>query len=318
MKAIRANSYGSADVLKYINVEKPIPNSDELLVQVKASSVNPIDWKIRRGDLKVLSGWTCPKKLGCDFAGIVQQVGSEVRDYQVGDEVYGFINPLKGGAYAQYLTVPSKIVALKSPDISFEQAAAIPVAGLAALQSLWDLGKIKPGMKVLINGASGGVGIFAVQISNALYAKVTGVCRQKNSALVKRLGADRVIDYTQQDFTQENIKYDLIFDAVGKRNFSECINNLTNSGVYVTTLPTVGNLIASLTTLILSKRKAKIIAVQSKAQDLRLFNRLIEVGKLEIVIDQVFALSEIANAHQYSETGRAVGKIILSIDEIIS
>lgn len=315
MKAVQANAYGSADVLKYVDVDKPIPNANELLVQVKASSVNPIDWKIRRGDLKTLSRWRVPPQLGCDFAGIVQQVGSEVRDYQVGDEVYGFVNPFQGGAYAQYLTVSAKTVDLKSPNISFEQAAAIPLAGLTALQSLWDLGKIKPGMKVLINGASGGVGIFAVQIANGIYAEVTGVCRQKNSALVKRLGASRVIDYTQQDFTQENLKYDLIFDAVGKRTFLECVNNLTNSGIYVTTLPTFDNFIASLTTLFLSKRKAKISAVKVNSKDLRCLNRLIEVGKLEIIIDQVFALSEIAKAHQYSETERAVGKIILSIDE---
>jgi NADPH:quinone reductase-like Zn-dependent oxidoreductase len=314
MKAVVFNRYGSAEVLEYREMPKPTPSPNELLVKVKASSINPVDWKIRRGDLKLLSGFSFPHQLGCDFAGVVEAVGAQGESFTVGDEVYGFINPLQGGTYAEYIRVAATAVAPKSNQMSFFQAAAIPVAGLTAMQALCDLGQLRPGMKVLVNGASGGVGTFALQIAKALYAEVTGVCSTPNLELVQRLGADRVIDYTEQDFMAENREYDIIFDAVGKRSFVECQNNLSPEGTYITTLPTLENLVPLVGSLFLPGKKAKTILVQSRPRDLQAFNRLMELEKMEVIIDQVYPLSQAAEAHRYSETERAVGKIILSTE----
>ena len=314
MKAVVFNRYGSAEVLEYREMPNPVAKADELLVKVKASSINPVDWKIRQGDLKLLSGFSFPHQLGCDLAGVVEAVGTQVEKLRVGDEVYGFVNPLQGGAYAEYLRVAATAVAPKSNQISFFQAAGIPVAGLTAMQALCDLGQLRPGMKVLINGASGGVGTFALQIAKAFDAEVTGVCSTSNLALVERLGAERVIDYTQQDFVAENREYDIIFDVVGKRSFAECQNNLTPKGIYITTLPTFENLVPLVGSLFFPGKKAKTILVQSRPRDLQAFNRLLETGKVEVIIDQVYPLSQVAEAHRYSETERAVGKIILSTE----
>ncbi|MGK7930702.1 MAG: NAD(P)-dependent alcohol dehydrogenase [Microcystaceae cyanobacterium] len=312
MKAVQINAYGTIDVLDVAEVEKPIPQGNELLVEVKASSVNPVDWKIRQGYVKLLSGNRFPLRLGADFAGIVRQVGAKVQDYQVGDEVYGFVNPINGGAYAQYLTISEEQIALKSPKLAFEAAAALPIAALTALQSLCDLGKVQGGMNVLINGASGGVGTFAVQIAKALETRVTGVCSSKNQALVEELGADRVIDYSQQDFTQEGVKYDLILDAVGKRTFAECLSCLTDKGIYITTLPSWQNFLPIVRSFVFGGKKAKVILAQSNNKDLKELNRLIDEKHLKVIIDQRFPLEGIKQAHQYSETGRTVGKIVIT------
>lgn len=314
MKAVQINTYGTIEVLEVAEIEKPIPQANELLIEVKASSVNPVDWKIRRGYVKLLSGNRFPLRLGADFAGIIKQVGSQVQGYQVGEEVYGFVNPVNGGGYAQYLTVSADKIAKKSTNLSFEAAASLPLAGLTALQSLCDLGQLQAGMNVLINGASGGVGIFAVQIAKALEATVTGVCSYKNTTLVKELGADRVIDYHQQDFTQESVQYDIIFDAVGKHTFNECISCLKDKGVYITTLPSLQNFIPITKSLIFPGKKAKIVLAQSKSEDLRRLNELVDNKNLKVIIDQIFPLEKIKQAHQYSESEKAVGKIVISIN----
>ncbi len=315
MKAVVINSYGSPEVLQYAEIDRPKIGADQLLVKVSASSVNPVDWKTRRGDLQMLSGFSFPKVLGSDLSGVVVEVGQRVQNFQPGDEVYTFVNPLSGGAYAEYVAVSADSVALKPQNLSHAQAAAVPIAGLTAFQSLMDLGQMRPGQKVLINGASGGVGTFAVQIAKAFQARVTGVCSAKNARLVEGLGCDRVLDYTEVDFTQQPEKYDIIFDAVGKSSFAACEKVLAPQGVYISTLPTFDNIGPSLASLFFPGKKAKLVMATPSPKDLNALRELIESGSVEPIIDRTYPLEQIAEAHAYSETQRAVGKIAVTVEE---
>jgi NADPH:quinone reductase-like Zn-dependent oxidoreductase len=313
MKAAVIHRYGSADVLQYEDVAPPKIKPDELLVKVHASCINPADWKIRKGMLRIVTGNKFPMILGFDLAGEVVEVGANVTRFTIGDSIYGTLKPPNGGAYAEFAAVPESCVALKPTNMSYIEAASVPVAGLTALQGLRDKGNIKPGQAVLINGASGGVGIFAVQIAKILGAEVTGVCSTKNLDFVKSLGADRVIDYTQQDFTQDTVQYDIIFDTVGKRSFFECKKVLKPSGIYVTTLPTPENILPGILTTILPGQKAKLVLESPNSQDLVDLKELIAAGKLRTVIDHTYSLQELATAHAYSESERAVGKIAIAV-----
>ncbi|MEO1763959.1 MAG: NAD(P)-dependent alcohol dehydrogenase, partial [Cyanobacteria bacterium J06629_18] len=279
MKAMVIYKYGDADVLRYEEVEAPKIKPDELLVKVHAAGVNPIDWKIRKGMLKVISGNKFPMILGFDLAGEVLEVGSQVENFRVRDEIYGSLS-VPGGAYAEFAVVSQKMAAVKPANISFEEAAALPVAALTALQSLRDKANIQPLQTVLVNGASGGVGIFAVQIAKALGAEVTGVCSGKNLDFVKSLGADITIDYTEEDFTKNQVQYDIILDAVAKQTFDSCKKVLKPNGVYVTTLPTFQNMISIGLTSLFGSQKAKFILAQPNTTDLIYLNQLIEAGKL--------------------------------------
>ena len=313
MKAVVINQYGSTEVLQYQDIEQPQIKPNQLLVKVYAASVNPVDWKIRKGLLKPLTGNKFPMSLGLDVSGEVVAVGDRVTQFKPGDLIYADLGYLPGGAYAEYAAVSEKAAALKPTNITHEQAAAVPVAGLTALQALRDKGQIKPGYKVLINGCSGGVGSFAVQIAKVLGAEVTAVCSTKNIELVKSLGADRVIDYTQQDFTQDTVQYDIILDAVGKQSFSRCKNSLTANGVYITTLPTPESLLQSFLTTFIPGKKAKFILANASGKDLAYLKDWIETGKILLIIDRTYPLSQVAAAHAHSETERAVGKIIVTI-----
>ncbi|MEH2376424.1 NAD(P)-dependent alcohol dehydrogenase [Nostoc sp.] len=311
MKAVVIRRYGAAEVLQYEDVEQPKIEPMQLLVKVRASSVNPIDWKIRQGMLSLITGSKFPKILGFDVAGEVVAVGSGVTRFKPGDAIYGSTS-FPGGGYAEFAAVPENLVALKPTNLSDEEAAAVPLAALTALQALRDQGNIQTGQTVLINGAAGGVGIFAVQIAKALGAVVTGVSSTKNLDLVKSLLADRVIDYTQQDFTEDTAQYDIIFDAVGKRSLSQTKRVLKPNGVYITTLPSPEVLLESVLTAFLPGQKAKFILQKPNTQDLIYVKELIEAGKIRVVIDRTYPLQELAAAHSYSETGRAVGKIAIA------
>ncbi|MDB9383471.1 NAD(P)-dependent alcohol dehydrogenase [Nodularia spumigena CS-584] len=310
MKAVVIRRYGSAEVLQYEEVAQPQIKPNQLLVKVHASSVNPIDWKIRQGMLSLLSGNNFPLILGFDLAGEVVAVGSQVTSFQPGDAVYGGTS-FSGGAYAEFAAVPENLIAPKPKNLTFEEAATVPLAALTALQALRDQGNIKSGQRVLINGASGGVGMFAVQIAKALGTEVTAVCSTKNLEFVKSLGADRVIDYTQEDFTEESGQYDIIFDAVGKRSLSNCKRVLTPNGIYISTLPTPEVFIQSLLTAFFPGQKAKFVIERPNTQDLVYLKELIEAGKMRTVIDRSFPLAELAAAHNYSESERTVGKIAI-------
>lgn len=313
MKAILIDRHGDADVMQYRDTEKPSPKANEILVQVYATSVNPVDWKIRQGDLQALTGLSFPRGVGSDFAGIVAEVGSKVTRFRIGDAVYGAVNPLMGRAHAEYVAVSESQAALKPSNISFAEAAAVPIAGVTALQSLRELGEIKSGHHVLINGASGGVGTYAVQVAKSMDTNVTGTCSFENFELVESLGCDRALDYRNTDFTKEGIKYDLIFDAVGKRNFWECQEALTPNGIYVSTLPSLENVAASIVTSFLPGQKAKLVLAQPNGQNLTEIKTLIEVGKIRSIIDSNYPITDTIAAHRRSESHRAKGKVIVSV-----
>jgi NADPH:quinone reductase-like Zn-dependent oxidoreductase len=313
MKAVFINQYGSAELLQYADVEKPQIKSDQMLVKVHASSVNPIDWKIRSGMIQLLTGYNFPLILGFDVAGVVEEVGNSVTGFQAGDSIYAFLDSLPGGAYAEYAAVSERAACLLPNTMSYEQAAAVPLAALTALQALRDSGEIQPGQQVLINGASGGVGSFAVQIAKALETEVTAVCSTKNVELVETLGADYVIDYTQKDFTQDTKQYDIIFDAVAKESFSRCQNILKPNGIYVTTLPALDTLVQGLLTFLVPGKTAKFMVANSSGKDLAFLKNLIEANKLRSVIAKTYPLSELAAAHEESEQGRVVGKLVITV-----
>ncbi|MGB7708102.1 MAG: NAD(P)-dependent alcohol dehydrogenase [Microcoleus sp.] len=314
MKAVVFDRYGSVEVLQYRELSKPTIKPDQLLVRVSASSVNPVDWKIRQGHVQLLSGFNFPRIVGSDISGVVEEIGREVTKFQPGDEVYTFLNPLTGGACAEYCAVPESAAAIKPQNITHTEAATVPIAGLTALQALRDLGEIQAGKKVLINGASGGVGIFAVQIAKAMDAVVTGVCSAKNRDFVKNLGADFVLDYAEVDFSKQTEKYDIILDAVGKKTFAECENVLETEGIYISTLPSFDNLVPMFISWFVPGKKAKSIVANANNSDLGVLRELIESGKVEPIVDRTYSLAEVAAAHAYSETGRAVGKIAIGIE----
>ncbi|MEH1871783.1 NAD(P)-dependent alcohol dehydrogenase [Nostoc sp.] len=311
MKAVIIRRYGGAEVLQYEDVEQPKIEPTQLLVKVRASSVNPIDWKIRQGMLSLITGSKFPKILGFDVAGDVVGVGSGVTRFKLGDAIYGSTN-FPGGGYAEFAAIRENLATLKPTNLNYEEAAAVPLAALTALQALRDQGNIQTGQNVLINGAAGGVGTFAVQIAKALGSQVTGVCSSKNLDLVKSLGADRVIDYTQQDFTEDTAQYDIIFDAVSKRSLSQTKRVLKPNGVYITTVLSPKVSLEILLTAFLPGQKAKFLFEKPNAKDLLFLKELIETGKIRVVIDRTYPLQELAAAHAYSETGRAVGKIAIA------
>lgn len=316
MKAAVIDRYGSPDVLRYADVDKPVIKADQMLVRVYASSVNPIDWKIRKGLLQFLTGYQFPLILGFDVAGEVVEVGSQVTRFRVGDRIYARLDQLAGGAYAEYAAVAERVAAHKPANMSDEEAAAVPLAGLTALQALRDEGHFAAGQRVLINGASGGVGTYAVQIAKVLGASsIVGVCSARNADLVKSLGCDRVINYQQQDFTQDATKYDVVFDAVGNRSFDDCKRVLQPNGYYVTTQPYPANYVQSFFTAFLPGPKYKVILLKSNTADLEFLKQQIEAGHIRSVIDRTYPLAETVAAHQQGETERTVGKVVITIGE---
>ena len=326
MKAIVSRCYGSPDVLTLEEVAKPTAAENEVLVKVHAAAVNPLDWHYMRGKpylMRMSTGLGTPEdaRVGVDFAGTVEAVGSNVTRFKPGDEVYGG----KSGALAEYLTVrEDRAVVLKPANLTFEQAAAVPVAALTALQSLRDKGQIQPGHKVLINGASGGVGTFAVQIAKSFGADVTGVCSTRNVELVRSLGADHVIDYTQEDFTQGGQQYDMILDNVGNRSLSEYRRVLKPKGTLVmvgggppTGDPWIGPFTQPIKAGLLApfvSQKLGMFISEMNVKDLEVLNGLMQAGKVTPVIDRRYTLSEAPAAIRYLEEGRARGKIIVSLE----
>lgn len=314
MKAAVIYRYGSPDVFQVAEIDRPQIKPDQMLVKVHASSVNPVEWKMRKGMLKLLTGSKFPIVLGFDVSGKVVEVGKQVTRFQSGDLIYSRMDQLTGGAYAQYAAVSEKAAALKPTNMSHEEAAALPLAGMTALQAIRDEGEFKAGQKVLINGASGGVGTYAVQIAKVLGAsEVIGVCSGKNRELVKSLGADSVIDYAQQDFTKGTAQYDIVFDAVGNRSLSACKPVLQPQGIYVTTQPYPGNYLKSFFSALLPGQKYKVILLKTNSEDLEYLKAQIEAGKIRSVIDKTYPLAQIAEAHTYAEGEHTVGKNVIEI-----
>ncbi|MBA4373663.1 MAG: zinc-binding alcohol dehydrogenase [Thermodesulfovibrio sp.] len=237
MKAVVFNKYGGNEVIEVRQMPRPVPGVDEVLIKVHAASVNPVDWKIRQGEARILTGSGFPKILGSECSGQIVETGTGVKGFMEGDRVIGFPGIRRLSAFAEYVSVKENNTFAKPENISFGEASTIPVAGLTALQSLQKLGHISRNCKVLVNGASGGVGTFAVQIAKIFGAQVTAVSSGPNALLLRELGADEIIDYTREDFTKSEERYDIVFDTVSKRSFSECKGVLASHGVYVNTLP---------------------------------------------------------------------------------
>ncbi len=327
MKAIRYDRYGPPDVLELRDIDMPAVGDDEVLVRVRAASVNPLDWHFMRGApylVRMVAGLSRPRananRLGADMAGSVEAVGKTVTEFRPGDEVFGGLEDR--GTLAEYISIRQDAVVLKKPaGLTFEQAASVPVAAFTALQALRDKGRVQPGHKVLVNGASGGVGTFAVQIAKAFGAEVTGVCSTQNAEMVASIGADQVVDYTREDFTRAGRRYDLLVDIAGNRTLSETRRVLVPKGVLVAVGgPDKGHWIGplgrtarmALLSPAVSQRMVFFLAHQNKG-DLAVLHELLEAGKVTPVIDRTYPLSAAAEAIGYLEEGHARGKVVITV-----
>ncbi|TGK39035.1 NAD(P)-dependent alcohol dehydrogenase [Leptospira andrefontaineae] len=324
MKAIVYENYGSTDVLKLKEIQKPVPKDNEVLIKVQASSVNAADWRMMKADpflVRFYAGLFKPKKfsiLGADVAGTVEAIGPTVTKFRPGDEVFGDVFASGFGGFAEYKCGKEDEFVLKPSNISFEDAAALPLAGMTALHSLRDFGKIEAGQKVLINGASGGVGTFALQLAKYFGAEVTAVCSTSKKEISRSLGADHIIDYTKEDFTKSGIKYDLIVGVNGYRSLSEYKNALNPKGRYVMAGGGTAQLFQALLLgpFISLTDSRKIIAASSEPnqKDLLFLSELIQSGKIKSVIDRKYKLEEVPQAVHYVEQGHASGKVIITVN----
>jgi NADPH:quinone reductase-like Zn-dependent oxidoreductase len=299
-------------------VETPVPGPGQLLVRVRAASVNPVDWKMRKGQLRLVRRARFPLVLGFDVAGEVEAVGPEVDAFDVGDAVYAFTDNPHGGGYAESVLVGEAAAARKPERLSFEEAAAVPLAALTALQAVRDRGELETGERLLVNGAAGGVGHFAVQIGRALGARVVGVASGRNQDFLRELGVARGIDYEQEDFATDDETYHVVFDTVGNSDLRESDLILEEGGVFVTTSiqPSVlaQTAITSFLGLFGPARRCRPVIVKPKGQDLAALTRLIDTGRLHPHIEEIYPLDQIAEAHRRSETGRVRGKLVIRVE----
>jgi NADPH:quinone reductase-like Zn-dependent oxidoreductase len=321
MKAAVYTMYGPPDVVQITEVEKPVPNDNEVLIKVRAASVNPLDWHFMRGlpyPVRLMAGLRKPKftQLGMDVAGRVEVLGRNVMQFKSGNEVFGTCR----GAFAEYACASESALVMKPKNMTFAQAASVPIAAFTALQSLRDKGHIQPGQKVLINGAAGGVGTFAVQIAKSFGADVTGVCSTRNVEMVRSIGADRVIDYTQEDFTRSGQRYDVLLDCVGNHPLSACSRELNPKGTCIMAGSEagrwmIGAFARAITAPLLSgfaSRKIVGILARANKEDLTTMRVLMETGKVTPVIDRRYNLSEVSEAIRYLEAGHARGKVVIT------
>ena len=324
MKAILHTAYGPPDELQLKEVEQPVPNENEVLIKIHATTVTTSDCNIRNLSfvpkilwlpVRMQFGLSKPKNhiLGFDLAGEVEAVGKDVARFNIGDQIFGTTEPAYG-AHAEYICLPEDgVLANKPAPMTYEEAATIPVIGNTALHFIRDLAHIQEGQKVLINGASGGIGTFAIQLAKYYGAEVTGVCSTANLELVKTLGADKVIDYTKEDFTKNNETYDVIFDAVGKSSYSRCKSSLSKNGIYLDTLPRISTLFQMLWTSFIGSKKVKMEGAPAKIENLLFLKELIEAGKLITVIDRRYPLEQIVEAFNYVEGGHKKGNVVITV-----
>lgn len=321
MRAITYRHYGPPDVLECVEVATPEPADDEVLVRVRAASVNPLDWHFMRGSpfvVRIMTGIFRPKdgRLGVDLAGVVEAAGASVTRFRPGDEVLG----ASRGTVAEVVSAPESRLVAKPDNITFEEAAAVPIAGITALQGLRDKGRIQAGQKVLVIGAAGGVGTFAVQIAKSYGAQVTGVCSTRNVEMVTLIGADHVVDYTRDDFSTSGEQYDIVLDCIGNRTLSECRRVMSERGIHVAVggddrllSMLLGFVWANLLSMFVSQRFVSFLAA-IRGKDLAVLAGLMEDGKVAPTIDRRYPLEQAAEAIRYLETMHARGKVIISMD----
>jgi NADPH:quinone reductase-like Zn-dependent oxidoreductase len=325
MKAIVHTKYGPPDELQLKEVEKPIPRDDQVLIKIHATTVTTSDCNVRNLTfvpklfllpMRMQFGFIKPKNhiLGFDLAGEIEAAGKDVTRFKKGDQIFGTTEPAYG-AHAEYICLPEVGVLTNKPaNMTCEEAATIPVIANTALHFIRDLGNVQAGHKVLINGASGGIGTFAVQLAKYYGAEVTGVCSTTNLEMVKSLGADRVIDYTREDFTQTGQTYDVILDAVGKSSFSRCKSSLKKNGIYLVTLPKLAVLLQMVWTPIVGSKKVKMEGAPAKVENLLFLKELIEAGQLRTVIDRRYPLEQTAEAFRYVEKGHKKGNVVITVE----
>ena len=311
MRAVVIDRYGGPEVLRQATVPRPVPIRGQVLVRTRFVGVNPKDVIVRKGKFKVATGKKFPLIVGHDIAGEVVEVGAGA-DLAEGDRVFGMINDFAGRAYAQFAAVDAQQLAKVPSSIELRIAAAVPLAAQTALQALRDDARIEAGQRVLINGASGGVGVFAVQIAKILGAEVTAVCSQRNTDLVTELGADRVVDYTQTELVELDATFDAIFDVFGNYSFDKLKHLLEPRGTYVQTIPS-GRILRDVARTLLRRKRAKLVLVKSRRDQLDWLRQQIDTGSLRVVVDRSFALEDAAEAHRYMETKRARGKVVLEL-----
>ena len=314
MTACVVQEYGAADVLAITRPPRPVPGDDEVLVRVRAAALNPVDVQLRKGQFRFFTRFSPPFVPGSDVAGTVEAAGRSVTGFAAGDAVYGMLPTTQAGGYAEYAVLRTDQLAPMADGCSFEEAAAVPLAALTALQALRDLAGLQSGQTVLINGASGGVGTFALQIARAYGAHVTGVCSYRNVDLCTRLGADRVIDYTETDVRSMDEHFDVVFDVHGTLPFPHARRLLHRGGRHVTTIPTPQNYLQQARTL-LARTRSKVVVVQPSATDLEALRLMIEAGEVVPVVDRVYALHKATEAQRYLETRRASGKVVLRVGD---
>jgi NADPH:quinone reductase-like Zn-dependent oxidoreductase len=310
MKAITYHRYGSFEELKLEQVALPRPKRGEVLVQVTASALNPIDCEIRSGHMQLVTGWRFPRIAGSDFAGTVVDRGPGVDQYANGDPVYGFLAPERGGALAEYLTIDTQEIARMPLNLKFEEAAGLPLAAQTVVQAFGLQHDLK-GKLVFIHGASGGVGVMAVQIAKILGAEVHASCSFRNTEMVKKLGADQVVDYTQNDIRKLGAVYDVFFDVYGNMPLPKVAHQIVKNGRHLSTIPNPINFFRVFNPL--KSRAAKVVVVRSRQHDLELIAQWVETGRLLPIIDRILPMAEAAAAHEYLETKRAKGKVIIRI-----
>ena len=315
MKAMVINRYGPPEVLEYAALGRPVPKKDELLIKVRATSVNPVECAMRRGELKLFVRLKFPAVLGVDVAGEVVEMGQAVNDFRVGHAVYAFIALSQSGGYAEYAAVRAAWAGRKPANLSYVEAAVVPGVGLTALQALRDRAGVQAGQQVLINGGAGGVGTLAIQIARALGARVTAVCSTPKVDLVRRLGAERVIDYTREDLTKDRDCYDVILDCVGNQSFWTYRRMLRAGGIHVAITPTPKQFLFGKLSMLTPGKTSQVFLVQPDGKDLEFLGGLIEAGQVQPVIDRTYTLLRMVEAHRYIETKRATGKVAVTVTE---
>jgi NADPH:quinone reductase-like Zn-dependent oxidoreductase len=313
MKKVIYKQYGDESVLELTEQAMPAFDKDQLLIRVKAVSINPLDWKIYRGEMKLMSGSKFPKAVGIDFSGIVEKAGDIITNFKTGDAVFGLLDVFKGGALADYVVVKESDIVLKPDNVSFEQAAALPVTGLSALQIIDQLAAIGSGQDMLINGATGGIGMFAVQIAKRRGARVTAVMSTKGTALAAQWGADRVIDYSKEDIRLTDQRFDAVIDLSTRLTFKAAKKLMKSKATFVSTLPSPVALMYSFFNNLFSSRKMKILILKPNLSRLNTLSDLTRSG-LEIFIDKVYAVTNVREAYSESSKGKIMGKSVITVN----